>query len=131
LSLSGSTSLSGETFPLERADLASTPGSPVRSTHNQPLPCDGSASATFETGGATLARPWAIERFTALYNTHDRRVYAYAVSRAGRQLADEIVSEVFLIAWRRFANLPQPALPWLPGEQRREVTSRYDAGVAV
>ena len=31
----------------------------------------------------------AIERFQALYAGQHRRVYAYAVSMAGRQLADE------------------------------------------
>jgi RNA polymerase sigma-70 factor, ECF subfamily len=38
----------------------------------------------------------AIERFQAIYAEQHRRVYAYAVSMAGRQLADEVVSEVFL-----------------------------------
>jgi hypothetical protein len=55
----------------------------------------------------------ATERFQALYAEHHARVYAYAVSRVGRQLADEVVSEVFLVAWRRLADVPTPALPWL------------------
>lgn len=42
--------------------------------------------------------PEAAERFSSLYDRNYRRVYAYAVSRAGRQLAEEIASEVFLIA---------------------------------
>jgi RNA polymerase sigma-70 factor (ECF subfamily) len=37
----------------------------------------------------------AIERFTGLYDRYRNRVYAYAVSRAGRQLADEVVSVGF------------------------------------
>ena len=36
-----------------------------------------------------MADPEAIERFQALYADHHGAVYAYAVSRAGRQLADE------------------------------------------
>src|ERR1051326_8454615 len=54
-----------------------------------------------------------MERFQALYAGHHAAVYAYAVSRVGRQLADEVVSEVFLVAWRRLADVPAPALPWL------------------
>jgi RNA polymerase sigma-70 factor (ECF subfamily) len=53
-----------------------------------------------------------------LYDTYHRRVYAYVVSRAGRQLADEVVSDTFVIAWRRLAELPEPALPWLFGVAR-------------
>ena len=33
-----------------------------------------------------MTDPGATERFTVLYDEHYRRVYAYAVSRAGRQL---------------------------------------------
>lgn len=58
------------------------------------------------------------ERFTAMYDTCRSRVLAYVVSRAGRQVADEVVSETFAIAWRRFDDMPQPALPWLLGVAR-------------
>ena len=43
-----------------------------------------------------MADDAVIERFQALYADHHGAVYAYAVSRVGRQLADEVVSEVFL-----------------------------------
>lgn len=52
-------------------------------------------------------------RFAAIYQQTRSQVYAYAVTKAGRQLAEEVVSEVFLIAWRRLADLPDPPLPWL------------------
>ena len=67
----------------------------------------------------------AIERFQALYAEHHARVYAYAVSRAGRQLADEVVSEVFLVAWRRLADVPAPALPWLLMVARNTACSQF------
>lgn len=60
----------------------------------------------------------ATQRFTALYDSHHRQVYAYVVSRAGSQIADEVVSDTFLVAWRRFADVPDPALPWLFGVAR-------------
>jgi RNA polymerase sigma-70 factor (ECF subfamily) len=72
-----------------------------------------------------LTDPQAIERFTALYDLHHRRVFAYAVSRAGRQLADEVVSEVFLIAWRRLEDIPAPALPWLLAVARNVVIEQF------
>jgi RNA polymerase sigma-70 factor, ECF subfamily len=68
-----------------------------------------------------------IERFTALYDRYYRRVYAYAVSRAGRQLAEEITSEVFLVAWRRLADLPAHELPWLLTVARNVAASEFRA----
>lgn len=50
-------------------------------------------------------------RFTAMYETCRQRVWTYAVSRAGRQVADEVVSETFTVAWRRIGDIPQPPLP--------------------
>jgi len=72
-----------------------------------------------------LTDPAAIERFTALYDEHHRSVYAYAVSRAGRQLADEVVGEVFLVAWRRLADVPRPALPWLLAVARNVAIGQF------
>ncbi|GAA1264279.1 sigma-70 family RNA polymerase sigma factor [Sphaerisporangium rubeum] len=57
-------------------------------------------------------------RFTGIYDECRRRVWAYVVSKAGRQIADEVVSETFAIAWRRLDDVPEPALPWLLGTAR-------------
>lgn len=57
-------------------------------------------------------------RFTGMYDACRQRVWAYVVSRAGRQVADEVVSETFAIAWRRLDDVPEPALPWLLGVAR-------------
>jgi RNA polymerase sigma-70 factor (ECF subfamily) len=65
-------------------------------------------------------------RFTALYRAHYQQVYAYAVTHAGRQFADEVVADTFLVAWRRFAVLPRNApLPWLLGVARNVVRERF------
>jgi RNA polymerase sigma-70 factor (ECF subfamily) len=74
-----------------------------------------------------LADEDAIERFTVLYDEHYSHVYAYAVSRFGRQLADEVISEVFLIAWQRICDVPQPALPWLLTVARNTGLSQFRA----
>ncbi|MFI7421933.1 RNA polymerase sigma factor [Nonomuraea sp. NPDC049684] len=57
-------------------------------------------------------------RFTGMYDECRQRVWAYVVSRAGRQVADEVVSETFAIAWRRLDDVPEPPLPWLLGVAR-------------
>jgi RNA polymerase sigma-70 factor (ECF subfamily) len=57
-------------------------------------------------------------RFTSMYDECRQRVWAYVVTRAGRQVADEVVSETFAIAWRRLDDVPEPALPWLLGVAR-------------
>ena len=40
-----------------------------------------------------MTHPSTRDRFAALFGRHYRQVYAYAVSRAGRDLADDIVSD--------------------------------------
>jgi RNA polymerase sigma-70 factor, ECF subfamily len=69
------------------------------------------------------------KRFTMLYDTHYPRVYGYAVSRAGRQLADEVVSETFLVAWRRLADIPAAELPWLLGVARNVLRDNIRAEI--
>jgi RNA polymerase sigma-70 factor (ECF subfamily) len=64
-------------------------------------------------------------RFTAIYDEHRPQVYAYAVSRAGRQLADDIVGDTFLVAWRRLDVVPARPLPWLLGVTRNVIRERY------
>ncbi|GAB3663781.1 hypothetical protein GCM10027589_27520 [Actinocorallia lasiicapitis] len=67
------------------------------------------------------------ERFTALYDACHPRVFAYAVTLAGRDLAEEIAGETFCIAWRRFGDLPDPPLPWLLGIARNEARRNFRA----
>ena len=60
-----------------------------------------SASPTKED---TLARETTEERFTELYRAHVDAVRAYAWRRA--RVADDVVAETFLIAWRRIDQVP-------------------------
>lgn len=69
------------------------------------------------------------QRFTELYERCYGAVYAYAARRAGRESADEIAAETFLIAWRRFEALPSEPLPWLYGVARNVVMRRLAADV--
>lgn len=76
-----------------------------------------------------MAEQDAIRRFTAVYEQTRSRVYAFAVSHAGRQLADEIVSEVYLVAWRRLADIPRPELPWLLAVARNVTAEQFRSTV--
>lgn len=66
-------------------------------------------------------------RFCLLYQEHYRSVQAYAVRRAGSpdDVAD-VVAEVFTIAWRRLARIPEPPADrlWLYGVARRVVAGK-------
>ncbi|GLZ16193.1 DNA-directed RNA polymerase sigma-70 factor [Actinomadura sp. NBRC 104425] len=66
-------------------------------------------------------------RFTAIYDDCRQRVWAYAAARAGRQLADEVVSETFAVAWRRLRDVPDPPLPWLLGVARNVLRDNHRA----
>ena len=82
-----------------------------------------------------MTQPDDSGRFTTIYAAHHQQVYAYAVGRAGRDLADDVVSDTFLVAWRRLDAVPAAALPWLLGVARNVIRDRYrdevrQAGVA-
>ncbi|HEY6890841.1 MAG TPA: sigma-70 family RNA polymerase sigma factor [Solirubrobacter sp.] len=57
--------------------------------------------------------------FEQLYALHAGAVRGYAMRRCDPETADDVVADVFLVAWRRRAELPEEALPWLLGIARR------------
>jgi hypothetical protein len=65
-------------------------------------------------------------RFAILYEDSYGAIHAYASRRAGAGAADEIAAETFLVAWRKFDDLPSEPLPWLYGVARN-VVSRHHA----
>ncbi|MCW2912339.1 MAG: hypothetical protein JWN52_407 [Actinomycetia bacterium] len=67
-------------------------------------------------------------RFTHLYDTHYRRVLAYALTHAESGAAEDIASETFLVAWQRLGDVPDPALPWLLGVARNLLYKQRDKG---
>jgi RNA polymerase sigma-70 factor, ECF subfamily len=72
-----------------------------------------------------LAEVDPASRFTKLYDAYHARVYAYLVSRAGHQIAEEVASETFLVAWRRLSEIPEAELPWLIGVARNRLSDAY------
>ncbi len=59
------------------------------------------------------------QRFEAVYEQHSGAVKGYAMRRTGPARADDVVAEVFLIAWRRLEDVPAEPRPWLFGVARR------------
>lgn len=62
-------------------------------------------------------------RFTELWELYSRRVFAYACRHVGPEEAQEIVSETFLVAWRRLVDVPGHPLPWLLVVARNTVSN--------
>jgi RNA polymerase sigma factor (sigma-70 family) len=79
----------------------------------------------------------APERFAAVFDRHYRHIYAYAARRLGRELAEDVASETFLVAFDRRADYDTgraDARPWLYGiasnliaRHGRAETRRYKA----
>lgn len=77
------------------------------------------------------------DEFTALYDQHFPDIYRYVAGRLGRDVADDIAADTFLVALRRrhtFDAERGAARPWLFGiatklvaQHRRKETRRYRA----
>jgi RNA polymerase sigma factor (sigma-70 family) len=69
--------------------------------------------------GAVIARSRrSPELFAEVFDRHHRAVHAYASRRAGADAADDVLGEVFLVAFKhrkRFDAAASSALPWLYG----------------
>lgn len=59
-------------------------------------------------------------RFDTLFDQHYAAVRAYVARRAGTaSVIDDVLSETFLVAWRRIDAVPVDGLPWLLAVARR------------
>jgi RNA polymerase sigma factor (sigma-70 family) len=57
--------------------------------------------------------------FEAVYEQHASAIKGYAMRRIDPARADDIVAEVFLVAWRRLDDIPVEPRPWLFGVATR------------
>lgn len=64
------------------------------------------------------------KRFDAVFAAHFAAVRAYVVRRSGGAPVDDVLSETFLVAWRRLDDLPDDALPYLLGVARRVLANQ-------
>lgn len=59
------------------------------------------------------------EVFDELFREHFAVVLAYALRRADEETARDVAAETFVVAWRRFDQMPTSPRPWLFGVARR------------
>jgi RNA polymerase sigma factor (sigma-70 family) len=79
-------------------------------------------SSLFDLSGSASRR----DRFQALYEQNYHRVLGYALRRAERDDAADVVAETFLVAWRRLEDVPsgEAARLWLYGTARRVLANQ-------
>jgi RNA polymerase sigma-70 factor (ECF subfamily) len=70
-----------------------------------------------------------LERFASVYHQYYRNVLRYSLQHAEPGTAEDVTSETFMIAWRRFPAIPDPPLPWLLGVARNLLRKQAGAGV--
>lgn len=70
-----------------------------------------------------------LERFAGVYHQYYRNVLRYCLQHAEQGTAEDVTSETFMIAWRRFPAIPDPPLPWLLGVARNLLRKQTGAGV--
>jgi RNA polymerase sigma-70 factor (ECF subfamily) len=62
--------------------------------------------------------------FEEIFNDCYERVYRYAARRVAPEAVQDVVSDTFLIAWRRHGELEGEPLPWLLGIARRVASTQ-------
>lgn len=68
----------------------------------------------------------AAERaFVALVERTAQRVYGYVRRHCDEADCDDVVSEVFLVAWRRHGEVPPEPMPWLLATARRVLANHW------
>jgi RNA polymerase sigma-70 factor, ECF subfamily len=63
-------------------------------------------------------------RVEVLFAEHAAAVRAYAARRVPSAAADDVVSDVFVVAWRRLDDVPDDGLPWLLGCAQRIIANQ-------
>ncbi|KQV73652.1 hypothetical protein ASC61_00690 [Aeromicrobium sp. Root344] len=64
------------------------------------------------------------QRLADLYDLWAAKVHAYALRHCGVEGAEDVVSETFIVAWRRIDVVPEDALPWLLVVARNTIAHR-------
>lgn len=65
-----------------------------------------------------------VSQLERLHREHVAAVRAYVRRRIGPEDADDVVAEVFLVAWRRLADAPAEPRTWLLGVARKALGNR-------
>jgi RNA polymerase sigma-70 factor (ECF subfamily) len=65
-------------------------------------------------------------RFEALYTAHYQAIAGYVLRRVPADAADDVIAQVFTVAWRRFGEVPAPPGDrlWLFGVARHTISDQ-------
>jgi RNA polymerase sigma-70 factor, ECF subfamily len=76
-------------------------------------------------------------RFEQIYEEHHEAVQAFVRRRAPERVVEDVVSETFLVCWRKLDRVPDEPLPWLYAvarktlaNQRRKLEREQSSGAA-
>jgi RNA polymerase sigma-70 factor (ECF subfamily) len=69
------------------------------------------------------------QRFAVVFRAHRVAVWRYVARRVLPDAVDDVVAETFLVAWRRFDELPRDPLPWLFGTARKCLANHRRAAI--
>ena len=64
-------------------------------------------------------------RFEVIYRENVRPLLRYVLAKTNRENAHDVISSTFLVAWRRFYDVPEDPLPWLIGVARRILADKW------
>ena len=64
-----------------------------------------------------------MQRFEQIYSQHADAIRAYVRRRAPEDVVDDVVSDVFLVCWRRLDDVPSESLPWLYAVARKTLAN--------
>jgi RNA polymerase sigma-70 factor, ECF subfamily len=67
--------------------------------------------------------------FAALFREHQPAVWRFVARRAWPDAVDDVVADTFLVAWRRFDDVPADALPWLYGTATKVLANHRRAAL--
>jgi RNA polymerase sigma-70 factor, ECF subfamily len=63
-------------------------------------------------------------RFEQIYEEHREAVRAFVRRRAPESLVEDVVSETFLVCWRKLDRVPVQPLPWLYAVARKTLANQ-------
>src|SRR3954453_15816015 len=69
------------------------------------------------------------ERFRTLHQATYADLLRFVERRVPAAEAEDVVSSVYLTAWRRFDDVPEDARPWLFGVARHPMANRAGGGL--
>jgi RNA polymerase sigma factor (sigma-70 family) len=66
-------------------------------------------------------------RFPDIYERHREDVTLYVRRRVAADSVEDLVSETFLVCWRKLDEVPRESLPWLYAVARKLLANHYRA----